>query len=347
MKKIIGLWMSMLALLLMTVGLSACDNNSSKDEPSGPMTPSEATHSECRERAATRSGDDENPFATKLKLTYNEGDATITGEYVNYTLSCDYTDAGLNIGQDTDGTLVLNPWNKADNMVNCFCNINFYFTIRDVNSKNFHLVVNRRTVTVVEADGSKHEETWADYDGYISFERQSVVVIDFNEVSQSLYAVARQSADAFEQYEPEMWLFTINDIKSFCPETGEIVFNNLVFDAHLFHDFACKYRVYFYSGDDLLFDARAVSWLSSAGYFSDLTFQCDAYGPGNTLDCSKSHFYLRYGYPGTIVGDTTVEALKQKNAAGMERFVSILGKAGKIVSKPEWSASSVFSVRQG
>lgn len=153
-----------------------------------------------------------------------------------------------------------------------------------------------------------------------------------DKTGQSLYAVARQSADAFEQYEPEMWLFTINGIKSFCPETGEIVFNNLVVDAHLFHDIACKYRVYFYSGDDLLFDARAVSWLSSAGYFSDFTFQCDAYGPGNILDCSKSHFYLRYGYPGTIDGDTTVEALKQKNAAGMERFVSILRKAGKIVS---------------
>lgn len=334
MKKNIVLWMSALALLLMA-GLSACDSNSSKDETSGPLTPSKVTHSECANRATSRSGDVENPFSTKLKLTYNEDDATITGEYVNYALSCDYTDAGLNIEQDTDGTLVLNPWNKAENMVDCICHINFYFTIRDVNSKKYHLVVNRRTVTVVETDGSKHEETWTDYDGYISFEHQSVVMIDFDEVAQSLYAVARQSADAFDQYEPEMPLFTINDIKSFCPETGELMFNNFVFDTRLFHDIACNYRVYFYNGDDLLFDARAVWWLSSAAYFNDLTFQCDFYGPGNTWDCSKSHFYLLYGYPGTTEDDTTLEALKQKNAAGMERFIDILRQAGKIVNKAE------------
>ena len=65
MKQRFFLWMS--ALLLMA-GLSACDNNSSKNETSGPMTPSKVTHSECESRVKSRAGD-ENPFATKLKLT--------------------------------------------------------------------------------------------------------------------------------------------------------------------------------------------------------------------------------------------------------------------------------------
>ena len=147
----------------------------------------------------------------------------------------------------------------------------------------------------------------------------------------SIYAVARQSADAPTQYIAEIPLFTLYEIKSFNPETGELVFSDFTFDTHVFHDIACKYRVYFYNGDDLLFDARAVSWLSSAAYSNDLTFQCDVYGPGDTWETSKSHFYLRYGYPGTAVGDPDIEALKQKNAAGMERFVNIIRNAGKIV----------------
>ena len=149
---------------------------------------------------------------------------------------------------------------------------------------------------------------------------------------QSLYVVARQSADAPIQYQAEMPLFTLDNIKSFNPETGELRLENVVFDSHLFQDIACQYRVYFYDGNDLLFDARAVSWFSSAGYFSDLTFQCSCFGPGDEFDASESHFYIRYGYPGTIMGDETVKALMEKNAAGMERFVTILRQAGKIVN---------------
>lgn len=145
----------------------------------------------------------------------------------------------------------------------------------------------------------------------------------------SLRVIARQSADAMVQYKEEMALFSLNDIKSFNIKTGEITFNHFVFDTHLFWG---GYRVYFYDGDVLLFDAVAVSWFSSAGYFDQLTFQCDFYGPDDKWDGAHSHFYLLYGYPGTIKGDQTIEKLKQKNAAGMDRFIKILSMAGKIVN---------------
>lgn len=146
---------------------------------------------------------------------------------------------------------------------------------------------------------------------------------------RSLYAIARQSSDAIIQHKAEMPVFSLSDIESYNPKTGEIKFKDIAFDKELFYDIACKYRVYFYAGDDLLFDARTVSWLSSAGYFDELTFQCDIYGPSDGL--KNSRFFLSYGYPGTIDGDETVKELMKKNEAGMERFVSILRKAGKIV----------------
>ncbi len=146
---------------------------------------------------------------------------------------------------------------------------------------------------------------------------------------RSLYAIARQSSDAIILHKAEMPVFSLSDIESFNPKTGEIKFKDIVFDKELFYDIACKYRVYFYAGDDLLFDARTVSWLSSAGYFDELTFQCDIYGPSDGL--KNSRFFLSYGYPGTIDGDETVKELMKKNEAGMERFISILRKAGKIV----------------
>lgn len=146
---------------------------------------------------------------------------------------------------------------------------------------------------------------------------------------RSLYAIARQSSDAIIQHKAEMPVFSLSDIESYNPKTGEIKFKDIAFDKELFYDIACKYRVYFYAGDDLLFDARTVSWLSSAGYFDELTFQCDIYGPSDGL--KNSRFFLSYGYPGPIDGDETVKELMKKNEAGMERFVSILRKAGKIV----------------
>ena len=146
---------------------------------------------------------------------------------------------------------------------------------------------------------------------------------------RSLYAIARQSSDAIIQHKAEMPVFSLSDIESYNPKTGEIKFKDIAFDKELFYDIACQYRIYFYAGDDLLFDARTVSWLSSAGYFDELTFQCDIYGPSDGL--KNSRFFLSYGYPGTIDGDETVKELMKKNEAGMERFVSILRKAGKIV----------------
>ena len=152
-----------------------------------------------------------------------------------------------------------------------------------------------------------------------------------NTADKSLYAIARQDNGAFMQHKAEMPVFSLNDIKSFNTATGEMTFkDNVVFDKELFYDISCKYRVYFYAGDDLLFDARTVSWFSSAGYFDELTFQCDFYGPSDD-GMKNSHFYLLYGYPGTIDGDETVKELMKKNAAGMERFISILRKVGKIV----------------
>lgn len=143
----------------------------------------------------------------------------------------------------------------------------------------------------------------------------------------SLHAIARQNADAVVQCQEEMPLFSLSDIESFNIETGEITFYHFVFDTHLFWG---GYRVCFYDGDVLLFDAVPVSWFDSRGYFDQLTFQCDFYGPDDMWDATKSHFYLRYGYPGTIKGDKTIEELKQKNAAGMDRFIQILRWAGKI-----------------
>lgn len=148
---------------------------------------------------------------------------------------------------------------------------------------------------------------------------------------RSLYAIARQSSDAIIRHKAEMPVFSLSDIESFNPKTGEIKFKDIAFDKELFYDIACKYRVYFYAGDDLLFDALTVSWFSSVGYFDQLTFQCDFYGPSDD-GLKNSRFFLSYGYPGPIDGDETIKELMKKNAAGMERFVSILSKAGKIVN---------------
>ena len=154
-----------------------------------------------------------------------------------------------------------------------------------------------------------------------------------NTADKTLYAIARQGDDAPIQYKAEIPMFSLSDIDSFNTATGEITFKNtVVFDNHVFYDGACRYRVYFYSGDDLLFEATAVSWVSSAAYFDQLTFQCDFYGREDVSKASGRHFYLTYGYPGTVEGDDSIEELKKKNAAGMERFLSILGKARKIVN---------------
>lgn len=171
MKRFSIFWMS--AMLM----LGSCSTNDSIME--GSLSLSKVSHSECENHYLSRNhtrGDD--PSTSKLRLTYNEADQTITGEYINYLLCCDYIGAGVNIEQDADGTLVLNPWNDSKGLVNCVCHINIYFTIRNATMENYHLVLNRRTVTIIDPDGSKHQETWTDYDGYISFKNQSVITID-------------------------------------------------------------------------------------------------------------------------------------------------------------------------
>lgn len=165
MRKYFFLWMGAVMLTLIS-----CSTNDSVTES---IMLSSVSHSECDNHSLTRRFD-----APQLRLTYNVADQTITGEYINYMLSCDYTDAGVNIEQDADGTLVLNPWSQADNLVNCICNINIYFTIRNATMQNYHLVVNRRIVTVEDPVGSKHQETWKDYDGYISFKEQNIITIN-------------------------------------------------------------------------------------------------------------------------------------------------------------------------
>ena len=177
MKKNIFLWMGAMMLTL-----SSC---STIDNMTEPVSLSKVSHSECDHHASRTRTDDDNPYKSKLKLTYNEADQTITGEYINYILSCDYTDAGINIEQDADGTLVMNTWNEAENMVDCICHINIYFTIHNATMQNYHLVLNRRTVTVVDPDGSKHQETWTDYDGYISFKDQNVITIDLSSTEEN------------------------------------------------------------------------------------------------------------------------------------------------------------------
>lgn len=149
---------------------------------------------------------------------------------------------------------------------------------------------------------------------------------------QSLRLVARQSADAPMQYKAEIPLCSLQDIKSYNPETGEIVFNNVTIDDHVFYDVSCKYHICFFEGDNLLFDAVAVSCFSSVGYFDQLTFQSFLYpNDDDVIDTSDYRYYLRYGYPGTIEGDESLKELMKKNASGMERFIAILRQAGKIV----------------
>ena len=171
MKKNIILWLSVLTLI-------SC---STSDSISGSLSLSKVSHSECVNRYLSRTRvDGDDPLSTKsmLRLTYNEADESITGEYINYLLCCDYTDAGMSVEQDADGTLVLNPWNDSRGGVNCVCHLNIYFTIRHATMQNYHLVLNRRTVTVINPDGSKRQEIWTDYDGNISFKEQNVVTID-------------------------------------------------------------------------------------------------------------------------------------------------------------------------
>ena len=171
MKKNIILWLSVLTLI-------SC---STSDSISGALSLSKVSHSECVNRYLSRTRvDGDDPLSTKsmLRLTYNEADESITGEYINYLLCCDYTDAGMNIEQDADGTLVLNPWNDSRGDVNCVCHLNIYFTIRHATMQNYHLVLNRHTVTLINPDGSKRQELRTDYDGNISFKEQNVVTID-------------------------------------------------------------------------------------------------------------------------------------------------------------------------
>ena len=173
-----NLWLST-ALMLM---LGSCSTN---DSITGAISLSDVSHSECQSHSSSRTQDYvpstfDDLYPLQLRLTYNEADETITGEYINYLISCDYKDAGMNVEQDADGTLILNPWNESPNLVDCLCPVNIYFTIRNANRENYHLVLNRRTVNIIGPDGSKHLETRTDYDNNISFKKQSVITINLS-----------------------------------------------------------------------------------------------------------------------------------------------------------------------
>ena len=67
--------------------LGSCSTSDSIME--GSISLSNVSHSECENHSRTR-GDEDDPYVTKpmLRLTYNEADQTITGEYINYMLNC-------------------------------------------------------------------------------------------------------------------------------------------------------------------------------------------------------------------------------------------------------------------
>ena len=147
------------------------------------------------------------------------------------------------------------------------------------------------------------------------------------EFNHSLYAVARQSADAPLQYKAEMPLFTLENIKSYNVLRNELMLENVTFDSHLFSDTDCQYRVYFYDGDELLFDAYAISSYSNVAYFSDIRFFCNNVGSGDTFDVSGIPFYIYYSHS----EDESDWTVKGKKLLGLESFNCILRKAGKII----------------
>ncbi len=159
-------------LLWMVAILTLCSCSTS-DNIYDPISLSKVSHSDCGNHIRTRG-----EYAPKLKLTYNKASKTITGEYINYTLNCDYTNAGINIDHDVDGALVLNPWNDGEGKANCICHINIYFTIHNATMPRYHLILNRQKVIIHEGDGSIREEIWTDYDGVISFSTQNTITIN-------------------------------------------------------------------------------------------------------------------------------------------------------------------------
>lgn len=174
-----NLWLST-ALMLM---LGSCSTN---DSMTGAMSLSNVSHSDCQTRSSSRTlhdiedrlSDINKLFQQKLRLTYNESDEIIVGEYINYQPYCDYKNVGIDIKQDGDGTIVLNAWNDAPELVDCYCNVNIYFTIRNANRQNYHLILNERTIDTVGDDGTKEKRTRIAYEGNISFKDQSLIIID-------------------------------------------------------------------------------------------------------------------------------------------------------------------------
>lgn len=166
-------------LLLLSVLMFVLCSCSTSDNITGDVSLSKVSHSDCENHhSSSTRAEGFDPSSCQLRLTYNRTDETISGEYLNYTLCCDYTDAGINIEQDGNGTLVLNPWNDSKGLVNCICHLNIYFSLRNVTMDTFHLILNRRTVIVIDKDGTQHQETWTDYNGIVSFKDKNVVTIN-------------------------------------------------------------------------------------------------------------------------------------------------------------------------
>ena len=131
-----------------------------------------------------------------------------------------------------------------------------------------------------------------------------------------------------------MPLFKLENIKSYNVLRNELMLENVTFDSHLFSDTDCQYRVYFYDGDELLFDAYAISNYSNMGYYyHDIRFICSDVGSGDTFDVSGIPFYIYYSY-GDDESDWTV---KGKKIMGMQSFWSILRKVGKIIDHSNYN----------
>ena len=169
MKKVLFYLLGTLVLIL-----CSCSSGDSFLAQMGQTSLRHVWHSDCQFHTLTRNTI---PEPTRLRLTYHEDTQSISGEYLDFRVNCAYTDAGMKIEVKDNGTIILNPWVESDNTADCICNVNIYFTIENITAQRFHLVLNQRTAVLMEGDGTTHEETWTDYDGFVSFKEKNTILI--------------------------------------------------------------------------------------------------------------------------------------------------------------------------
>ena len=169
MKKVLFYLLGTLVLIL-----CSCSSGDSFLAQMGQTSLRNVWHSDCQYHTLTRNTI---PEPTRLRLTYHEDTQSISGEYLDYRVNCAYTDAGMKIEVKDNGTILLNPWVETDNTANCNCNVNIYFTIENITEQRFRLVLNQCTAVIMDEDGTTHEETWTDYDGFVSFKERNTILI--------------------------------------------------------------------------------------------------------------------------------------------------------------------------